>query len=58
MSSPAILHKSIMIGSLAYDAEDGVILKCYTEETRQQFAAVIRPWRKLWQRHKSRWMDG
>jgi citrate lyase gamma subunit len=38
----AILHKSIMIGSLAYDAEDGVILKCYTEETRQQFAPVIR----------------
>jgi len=39
------------------------ILKCYTEETRQQFAAVIRTssnraWRKLWQRRKSRWTAG
>jgi hypothetical protein len=42
MSASSILHKSRMIGSLAYDADDEAILKCYTEETRQQFAAVIR----------------
>jgi len=31
-----------MNGSLARDADDEAILKCYTEETRQQFAGVIK----------------
>ena len=31
-----------MNGSLAHDADDEAILKCYSEETRQQFAGVIK----------------
>jgi len=42
VSRKAILHKSRMNGSLARDADDEAILKCYTEETRQQFAGVIK----------------
>ena len=34
LGGKAILQKSRMIGSLAYDANDKAILKCYTEETR------------------------
>lgn len=43
-----ILHKSRMIGSLAHDADDEVILKCYTKSKMPQgtilFPIEAREW--------------